>query len=139
MGAYPASVSTFTVVGRLHIDEGDGIDVGADPDVNPQEGVSVTFTPQLNPKRIRVPGFGLVDIAPVAAVTDADGYVKTLGGEDVVLAYGGDPDITPTGWTWLVSIEATSVVPEDEFSIAGSAGGTVDLSEFASVSPAAPR
>ncbi|RCL84560.1 MAG: SGNH/GDSL hydrolase family protein [Microbacterium sp.] len=138
MGAYPASVSTFTVVGRLHIDEGDGIDVGADPDVNPQEGVSVTFTPQLNPKRIRVPGFGLVDIAPVAAVTDADGYVKTLGGEDVVLAYGGDPDITPTGWTWLVSIEATSVVPEDEFSIAGSAGGTVDLSEFASVSPADP-
>lgn len=138
MGAYPASVSTFTVVGRLHIDEGDSVDVGADPDVNPQEGVSVTFTPQLSPKRIRVPGFGLVDIAPVAAVTDADGYVKTIGGDDVVLAYGGDPDITPTGWTWLVSIEATSVVPEDEFSIAGSAGGTVDLSEFASVSPADP-
>jgi peptidoglycan/xylan/chitin deacetylase (PgdA/CDA1 family) len=138
MGAYPASVSTFTVVGRLWVDEGDGADGDADPDVNPQEGVSVTFTPQLNPKRIRVPGFGLVDIEPVAAVTDADGYVKTLNGEAVVLAYGGDPDITPTGWTWLVSIEATSVVPEDEFSIAGSAGGTVDLSEFASVSPADP-
>lgn len=131
--AYPSQVSTFKVTGRLGRGVGDEGDTGQAPDLIPIAGAKILFTPMLQGE----PVFTVLSAAPpitifqetVEATTDEQGYLKMANdpNRDVFLAWGGDPDINPSGWSWMVSIEVGGNFRAREFVITGTAGGTVDL------------
>lgn len=135
---YPASISTFKVVGRLIRGVGDSNDVGQDPDVVPLANAEIIFTPQVSPPVIRVPGATppvTIFLESIAATTDENGYLKVAGDSSlgVVLPYGGDPDMEPSGWTWGVLINVGGTFPPRTFNVMGVAGGILDLSNLVPV------
>lgn len=134
---FPASVATFTVTGRLAYGVEDGPDAGIGPDLVPVQNAHIVFTPDLDPAIYRVPAASLtVFQEPVEATTNADGELcgTVDGTPDVELVYGLGPEVTPSGWTWRVQITVEGF-PVREFSIAGSAGGVVDLGGVIPVPP----
>lgn len=149
MGDFPNSVSTFRVVGRLMVGKGDSADAGDAPDLDPYEGATITCTPTLDPPIYKIPGSNqIVYQETVPATTDADGYIVAAAfdeNDDVVpgtggpldLVFGGDPDLNPSGWTWKIRVEAIAGFPAREFTVYGSAGGTVQLADYVPV-PANP-
>lgn len=130
---YPEEVSTFKVFGRLARGFIDGPDEGQSPDLIPVVGAKVTFTPGITPPIFRVPvGAGSVTVfqETIVATTNLQGYLVTSENElleGVVLPFGGDDSITPTGWSWFVTIEVGGNFPARKFSIMGAAGGEVNL------------
>lgn len=128
----PNIISTFTVVGRLVKSVADSADAGTDPDVVPVVGATIVFTPDLNP-----PVFRITSTSPpltvfqesITATTDADGYLKIAAENNrgVVLPWGMDTDMLPSGWSWRVRISVGGNFPDRIFSIPGSGGGIVDL------------
>lgn len=129
----PPQVSTFKVVGRLVKGVADSNDVGLLPEMMPVAGAKIVFTPNLNP-----PVFKIASATPpvtmyqesIQARTDDDGYL--VGPNDdtqgVMLVFGGDPSISPSGWTWVVTVTPGGNFPPSTFSILGSVDGVYDLS-----------
>lgn len=129
---YPPDLSTFRVVGRFVRGVADATDDDQAPDVIPIVAAKITFTPSLNPPIFRIPGATqpiTVYQESIVATTDADGYLKVPNDPQVgvILPWGLDPDIIPTGWTWSVVIDPIGNFPKRVFSIAGTAGEVVDL------------
>lgn len=141
--SFPSPVVTFRVVGRIVKGLIDSEDEGQAPDMVPVTNAIVTFTPGITPPIFRVPigDEGLMVFQEtIVAATDALGYLVTRSAEPlkgVVLPFGGAPGITPTGWTWLVTVDVGGNFPKRSFSIMGSADGIVDLGKVAPV-PANP-
>lgn len=113
---YPAQVTTFNVVGRLVKALGDGADTDTNPDVIPIVGAMVSFTPTLDPPIFRVPTAKppiTVFQETVRATTDNEGFLRDFDDptRGVTLAFGGNPDLHPTGWSWLVRIEVGGNFP----------------------------
>jgi len=134
---YPIQVSTFTVTGKLAFGVADSDDPGLAPDLVPVHNARILFTPDLDPAIYRVPAASLtVFQEPVEATTNIDGAICGLvdGTPDVILPYGLDPDIEPSGWTWRVQITVEGF-PVRDFHITGSAGGVVDLGGVVPVPP----
>lgn len=137
---YPSPITTFNVVGRLVKAVGDGADVDSNPDVMPIVGAKIMFTPSLDPPIFRVP----TAVPPVTvfqetvmATTDADGFLRDLDdpAEGVTLAYGGDPNIIPTGWTWLVQIDVGGNFPIITGTIHGNPNKPVDIADVLPLPP----
>lgn len=136
----PSIVSTFKVVGRLVRGVADSNDNGLQPEIIPVAGAIVTFTPKLSPPVFRVP----TAVPPltiyqetIIAKTNADGYL--VGPNDavpgVVLVFGGDTDLAPSGWTWTVTITPGGNFPSKTFDIYGAPDGVYDLSSLEPVPP----
>lgn len=128
----PSVVSTFKVVGRLVKGVADSNDAGLQPEILPVPNATITFTPSLNPPEFRIP----TAVPPVTvyqetifAKTDENGYLVGPGDSThgVVLVYGADPDLVPSGWTWTVTISPGGNFPSKTFSILGSPDGVYDL------------
>lgn len=129
---YPTDLSTFRVVGRFVRGVADATDDDQDPDVVPIAAAKITFTPSLNPPIFRIPGAAepiTVYQESIVATTDADGYLKVANDPNpgVILPWGLDPDIVPTGWTWSVVIDPIGNFPKRVFSIAGTPGEVINL------------
>ncbi len=134
---YPPQVALFTVTGVLAYGEADTIDVGTAANLEPIPDALITFTPDLDDPVYRVAAASLtVFQKPILATTNSAGQICGLvdGTPGVSLPYGFDTDLTPTGWTWNVLIQVPGFA-DREFSIAGSAGGTVDLGNVVPVPP----
>lgn len=138
----PGVISTFTVVGRLVKSVADSLDVGQAPDVVPIVGAEIVFTPDLNPPIYRItsttPPLTVFQEA-IVATTDSDGWLKIAAdsARGVVLPYGMDSDLIPSGWTWRVKVSVGGNFPDRIFSVAGFAGGVLDLATLIPV-PANP-
>lgn len=129
MATYPEGIGTFLVTGRLTKGIADSADEGLEPDLVPIVGAEVTFTPNVPLPILRVPSVPVtIYQEKINATTDEDGYLIGVDETDrgIRLLYGGDTGIEPSGWTWGVRIKV-GTFPDQVFSIAGSDGGTVDL------------
>lgn len=136
----PSLVSTFKVVGRLVKGVVDSDDVGLQPEMIPISNAIVTFTPNVNPPVLRIPGSTppmTLYQETITAKTDSDGYLVGPNdtGRGVVLIYGGDPDILPNGWTWTVSVSPGGNFPAKTLTIYGAPDGVYDLSTLEPVPP----
>lgn len=141
---YPPEVSTFQVVWKAARGAGDSSDSGQLPDLYPLAGVKVTFTPALSPPVFKVatatPQALTIYQESVFAITNELGILTMIDDPStgVFLAWGFDPDINPTGWTWNVLVEPPGNFPSSTFSIDGGPTGTViDLTTVVPV-PANP-
>jgi hypothetical protein len=136
--SYPPEVSTFKVVGRLGRGVADSADNDQAPDLIPIQNAEIVFTPEVSPPIIRVPGASeplIIFLESVVATTDSQGYLKVWNdsARGVVLPWGLDPSIEPSGWTWRVRISVGGSFPPISFSIAGSPGGVFDVSSLVPV------
>lgn len=137
----PSIVSTFKVVGRLMRSVADSNDAGLQPEMLPVADAVVTFNPTLSPPVFRIPGATppmTMYQETIFAKTDADGYLvgPNDAAQGVVLVYGGDPDITPSGWTWNVTITPGGNFPTKSLTIFGAPDAVLDLSTLEPVPPA---
>lgn len=136
---YPAEVEVFHVVGRLARGVVDSVDAGEAPDLLPVVGASVIFKPNIDPQLFRIPVSGTpvtIFQETIEATTDANGDI-IVPDEDtpgVTLAWGGSPDINPTGWTWQVTIQVGNF-PQQQFDIYGSPDAILDVSSLIPVAP----
>lgn len=137
--AYPSNISTFTLMGRFVKGIADSSDAGQAPEVIPIVGATITIAPSLTPPIIQVPNATPDPVTiyqtTIVATTDANGYLVTDSdpSHGVVLIWGYDPDITPTGWDWHVKVSIGGNFPDRNFVVPGSAGGVFDLSAMTPV------
>lgn len=145
--ALPSQISYCKVTGRLLLALGDtNADVDKLPDGPGLDGATITITPA--PSLIKVlAAKSLVIPKPIACTSDKSGYlivkdtpvdeVTGLAAEadqGVMVVSSDDPDITPTGWTYIASIYRDDIVPFKIGPFAAPSGGEVDLSTVAEVS-----
>ena len=135
--ALPSIVNTGTVKGaflRTLLDPETGQLTGV-----PIVGLSIVFTPHLDESRLvkvftSTPPM-TIQVEPVYAVTNEAGIVVDGGGHsEISLLASLDPDISPSGWTWDVTVEGLGF-PRVAFSFYVSPGGVVDLTTPIPVSP----
>lgn len=104
--------------------------------VDPPEGLQVRFRPDLRQPIVR-----LTTVSPpltfaldeITATIDVDGQLLDPDGTPGVRLLA-DPDLEPSAWTWHVRISSPTTAAVD-FSVAISAGATVDLSTVVPVPP----
>jgi lysophospholipase L1-like esterase len=136
--ALPANIGFCTVIGRFIRATADGVDGDRDPDGIPVSGMTITFTAPIRVARnvTTVPPV-TVFIDPIVAATDATGV---LVGSDlspgILLVASDDADLSPSGWSYSVTIAAPSI-PAFTFDFNAPAGTVVDLSTVIPV-PASP-
>jgi hypothetical protein len=129
----PSNYTYGTVVGRFIKQIADTADdVDRHFDLIPSTG-TVTFTPSVSYfKNLAMPATFITE--PIVCTIDSNGYlVDPLGATGVVLLATDHPDISPSGWTYSVSLSINGkVLPSFSISVVG--GSTVDLT---TVMPAA--
>lgn len=134
--ALPANMGFGTVTGTFMKAAPDGPDADKLPDGVPLQGLQIVFTPAVGYVRnvTATPRKLIIPIDPVECSTDSEGrLIDPQGSPDVVLVAGNDPEITPTNWTWNVSIPSLGI----NINILVEDGQTVDLASVVPV-PASP-
>lgn len=130
--ALPSNVGYGTIVGKFLKTALDSVDIGVEPDGIPLADLTITFTPSIGKNGVLR---NVTATPPVIIVADAivaktnvvgELYNPETGQAAVTLVATDDPDITPTNWTYKVSIEGggLSIKP---FNIAVPQGVTTDL------------
>lgn len=127
--ALPSNVDFGTVTG-VALRTSDGAPVG---------GVKFTFTPSLTPALVKVVGSVppvMVRVDPVVGTTDEFGVLcRPDGDPGVVLPASSDADLTPSGWTWVVTTAQTNQWPRTSATFVLTPNQVVDLTGIVSVSP----
>jgi hypothetical protein len=139
--ALPSAVTFGTVVAKFLTATADSPDdVDRDPEGLPATGLSITFSPALDPAIARVPSASppvIFALADVPATIGSDGTLRGSDGQPgVKLVAGANPLLDPYGWPWQVTITGPGF-PKLSFSFALAGGDTVDLASVVQV-PKAP-
>ena len=138
--AWPEDIGHGTFTGRFGFMDADSHDPDRSPDITSATGGTVTITPSI--KSVRYSGVqGPMILAARAAkgVIDAEGYLCTAtadggaGDRGMVFPATDDTDLTPSDWTYEVSIILDGQVRIPAFNVKLPAGATVDLSLAAPV------
>jgi hypothetical protein len=96
--------------------------------VNPNGSAAkgtVTFTPNLNKPLRSAATSTVVTPTAIQATIDEDGLL------DVDVPSTDDPDITPTGWTYQVTVRVTNLFRQFDMSVP--AGADIDLTANAAL------
>lgn len=134
-----APYQTGLIVGRfLSVVADSADDTDQEPEVVPMSG-TVTFTPQVSAVKV-VEGADVpatVNVAPVSATLDSEGYLSRNGQRGIRLLATDGPT-NPTGFTYQVSFALTlgggaAVVKYTPFPVQVPSGRTVDLTVAAPV------
>ena len=134
-----APYQTGLVVGRFLSVVADSVDdTDQEPEIVPMSG-TVTFTPQVSAVKV-VEGADVpatVNVAPVSATLDSEGYLSRNGQRGIRLLATDGPT-NPTGFTYQVSFALTlgggaAVVKYNPFPVQVPSGRTVDLTVAAPV------
>lgn len=134
-----APYQTGLVVGRfLSVVADSADDTDQEPEIVPMSG-TVAFTPQVSAVKV-VEGTDVpatVNVAPVSATLDSEGYLSRNGQRGIRLLATDGPT-NPTGFTYQVSFALTlgggaAVVQYNPFPIQVPSGRTVDLTVAAPV------
>lgn len=133
----PANVGYCQVSGRFIQAILDGTDLDRDPDGIAIPGLSIVLTASVaRVKNVTASPPVTIQLAPITLSTDDTGTVVDKDGvADVFIVASNDPDLDPTGWTYLATISAPTV-PKYSFSFVAPEGGVVDLSTVTEVPPA---
>ena len=125
----PANVGYGRVTGRLIRALLDSTsDPDNEPDGIPIVNATVTFTASV-PRVVDATAIPpvMIFLDPITVRTDNDGVlVSPDKTEGVTLVATDDPDLNPTGWTYLVTVKGTGV-PSMSWSITVPEGSTQDL------------
>ena len=133
--AWPADLGHGTFTGRFGFMDADSHDPDREPDITSATGGTVTITPSI--KSVRYTGAQgpmILAARPAKGVIDAEGYLCTsqedgsAGDRGMVFPATDDTDLTPTDWTYEVSIILDGQVRVGTFNVKLPAGATVDLS-----------
>ena len=134
-----APYQTGLIVGRfLSVVADSADDTDQEPEIVPMSG-TVTFTPQVSAVKV-VEGADVpatVNVAPVSATLDSEGYLSRNGQRGIRLLATDGPT-NPTGFTYQVSFALTlgggaAVVKYNPFPVQVPSGRTVDLTVAAPV------
>lgn len=108
-------------------------------DGSPVAGVQFIFTPALQPGLVTVAGSVppvVIAVDPVVGVTNAAGVLCGPDGvPGVVLTASSDVDVSPSGWTWVVTTPGTSRWPSTAASFVLAPGEVKDLTTITTLSP----
>lgn len=133
--AWPADLGHGTFTGRFGFMDADTHDPDREPDITSATGGAVTITPSIKSVRYTgVSGPMILAARPAKGVIDAEGYLCTMNAEGaagdrgMVFPATDDTDLTPTDWTYEVSIILDGQVRIGTFNVKLPAGATVDLS-----------
>jgi hypothetical protein len=135
--ALPENLSYTYITGRFLRAVADTGDPDVFPDGIPITGLTITFTPDITPPRVKnatsVPPVTM-NLEPITATTDAEGDVITVASaaKGVYLVSSDDPDLDPHGWTYKVKITGTGFT-EITFSFIARSGETMDLTSMVPV------
>lgn len=133
--AWPADLGHGTFTGRFGFMDADSHDPDREPDITSATGGTVTITPSI--KSVRYTGAQgpmILAARPAKGVIDSEGYLCTAtadgdaGDRGMVFPATDDTDLTPTDWTYEVSIILDGQVRIGTFNVKLPAGATVDLS-----------
>lgn len=133
--AWPADLGHGTFTGRFGFMDADTHDPDRDPDVTSATGGKATITPSI--KSVRYTGTdGPMILAARAAqgVINSEGYLcttaedGTAGDVGMVFPATDDTDLTPTDWTYQVTVTLDGGVRLPSFNVKLPTGSTVDLS-----------
>lgn len=137
----PPSVDFSRITGRFLAVELDNDDSGSDPQGVPITDLTVTVTAQsggiLRPL-IRVPASKSVLLArSLTMVSDDEGYLVNPSTRErfIDVVATDDPDLQPTGWTYLVEIRSEADGLAATFSMPAPMGATTDLADVVPVAP----
>ena len=133
--AWPADLGHGTFTGRFGFMDADSHDPDREPDITSATGGTVTITPSI--KSVRYTGARgpmILAARPAKGVIDGEGYLCTAaedgtpGDRGMVFPATDDTDLTPTDWTYTVSILLDGGVRLPAFDVKLPEGSTVDLS-----------
>lgn len=133
--AWPADLGHGTFTGRFGFMDADSHDPDREPDITSATGGTVTITPSI--KSVRYTGAQgpmILAARPAKGVIDSEGYLCTAtadgdaGDRGMVFPATDDTDLTPTDWTYEVSIILDGQVRIGTFNVKLPEGATVDLS-----------
>lgn len=135
--ALPENLSYTLITGRFLRAVADTGDPDAFPDGVPITGLTITFTPELTPPRVKNASSTppvTMNLEAISATTDAEGDVITISSsaKGVYLVSSDDPDLDPSGWTYKVKITGTGFT-EINFSFVARSGETMDLTSMVPV------
>ena len=135
MSDLPSNVGYGTVVGKFLVASPDSADAGFNPDAVAATG-TVTFTAA--PLRLidagAVPPVTIFPTPTVCTLNSSGVLAATEGGTGVTLLATEDPDLSPVGWTYTVTVAITGH-PAYEFDMSLPVGATVDLATVTPVDP----
>ena len=133
--AWPEDIGHGTFTGRFGFMDADSHDPDRSPDITSATGGTVTITPSIKSVRYSgVQGPMILVARPARGVIDGEGYLCTAtadggaGDRGMVFPATDDTNLTPTDWTYEVSIILDGQVRVGTFSVKLPAGETVDLS-----------
>ena len=138
--AWPADLGHGTFVGRFGFMDADNHDPDREPNITSATGGTVTITPSARSVRYSgAQGPMILAARPAKGVIDSEGYLCTAkadgsaGDRGMVFPATDDTDLTPTNWTYEVSIILDGQVRIPAFHVKLPTGATVDLSLAAPV------
>ena len=133
--AWPADLGHGTFTGRFGFMDADSHDPDREPDITSATGGTVTITPSVKSVRYKGAGVPMILAARSArGIIDSEGYLCTAaedgsaGDRGMVFPATDDTDLTPTDWTYEVSIVLDGQVRIPAFHVKLPTGATVDLS-----------
>lgn len=137
--ALPSNVSYTKVTGRFIRAVGDTLADGDDlPDEVAIPGLTITFTPQLSPPRVKNVSSTpptTITLSPIIGTTNSTGNLTAPDGSvGIYLVSSNDPDLSPSGWTYLVSITGPNFTTIT-FSFIAQADSEMDLTSMVPVPP----
>ena len=130
----PANVGTGLITGRFIRAIVDSNDDDRDPDGVPLENLTVSFKGSVNSvvNRTATPPV-IIELGTIVVTTNSDGVlVSPDGREGVRLVATNDEDLSPTGFTYLVTISGTNFTTKS-FSISVPVDSVQDLALIATV------
>lgn len=138
--AWPEDIGHGTFTGRFGFMDADSHDPDRAPDITSATGGTVTITPSIKSVRYSGAQGPMILVArPAKGVIDSEGYLCTAtadgdaGDRGMVFPATDDTDLTPTDWTYTVSVLLDGDVRIPSFSVKLPAGSAVDLSLAAPV------
>lgn len=140
--AWPEDIGHGTFTGRFGFMDADSHDPDREPDITSATGGTVTITPSIRSVRYTgAQGPMILAARPAKGIIDAEGYLCTLaadgspGDRGMVFPATDDTDLTPTDWTYTVSILLDGGVRLPAFDVKLPEGSTVDLSAAVPIPP----
>lgn len=138
---WPEDLGHGMFVGRFCWMDADGTDEDRLPDLSPASGGTVEIVP--SPTAVRymgVQGPMLLAGRKVVAVINEDGYLCTpgpdgaAGSKGVVFPATDDTDLSPTDWTYRITVKLPGGIALAPFSVHLASDATVDISVAVPVS-----
>lgn len=132
--ALPTNINYCTVTGRFIRAVGDGSDEGREPDAAPLTGLTIKFQAAVTvvKNETTIPPVTIL-IDAITCTTDTDGYLLGPDGtQSVMLVASDDPDLSPHGWTYKVTVSSPTISPFT-FDFIAPSDATVDLATLVPV------